>query len=48
MGGRALVAGSSNGALSLMRRIYQQHGLSWRTIAERDRVSERLVIDELR
>ena len=48
MGGRALVAGSTNGALSLMRRIYQQHGLTWRTIAERDRISERLVIDELR
>jgi len=48
MGGRTLIAGSSNGALSLMRRIYQQHGLTWRTIAERDRISERLVIDELR
>jgi release factor glutamine methyltransferase len=47
-GGRALIAGSSNGALSLMRRLYEQHGLTWRTIAERERISERLVIDELR
>jgi release factor glutamine methyltransferase len=47
-GGRALVAGSTNGALSLMRRIYEQHGYAWRTIAERHRITERLVIDELR
>ncbi len=48
IGGRALIAGSTNGALGLMRRIYEQHGLAWRTIAERDRIAERLVVDELR
>ncbi len=46
--GRALIAGSTNGALSLMRRIYEQHGLSWRTVAARERISERLIVDELK
>jgi release factor glutamine methyltransferase len=47
-GGRALIAGSTNGALTLMRRIYEQHGFTWRTLVARERISERLVIDELR
>jgi methylase of polypeptide subunit release factors len=46
-GGLILVAGSTSGALALMRRIYAQHGFRWRTVATRERISERLVIDRL-
>ncbi len=46
--GRVLVAGSTGGALGMMRTLYEKHGYAWRTVRRRERISERLVIDELR
>jgi release factor glutamine methyltransferase len=46
--GIVLVAGSTVGALEMMRTLYEKHGYAWRTVRRRERISERLVVDELR
>lgn len=46
-GGRALIAGSTNGALGRMRDHYAAAGYRFRVVRERERLAERLVVDEL-
>jgi release factor glutamine methyltransferase len=46
--GTGLIAGSTLGALQKMRALYERHGFRWRTVRARERISERLVIDEIR
>ncbi len=46
-GGRALIAGSTNGALGSMRAHYQAAGFRHRVVRWSERLAERLVVDEL-
>jgi methylase of polypeptide subunit release factors len=46
-GGEILIAGSTAGALGTMRALYRRHGFLHRTVAFRERIAERLVIDRL-
>lgn len=46
-GGSILLAGSTNGALARMRALYAAHGFTYKTVRQRERISERLVIDRL-
>jgi release factor glutamine methyltransferase len=45
--GRILIAGSTHGALGRTRELYAEHGFTFRTARSRERISERLVIDQL-
>lgn len=46
-GGRALIAGSTNGALASMRAHYRAAGFRHRVVRWSERLAERLVVDEL-
>ena len=46
-GGAVLIVGSTAGALGRMRQAYAANGWRWHTIARRERLAERLVVDEL-
>src|SRR5262249_48659628 len=46
-GGSIYRAGSTNGALGRMRALYAENGYAHRVVAQRERISERLVIDAL-
>lgn len=46
-GGRILIAGSTLGALDRMRAMYTAHRFRWRTERQKERISERLIVDSL-
>lgn len=46
-GGRIFIAGSTNGALGRVRSLYEAHGYRFSTVKQKERISERLVIDLL-
>jgi release factor glutamine methyltransferase len=46
-GGEILIAGSTGGALGTMRALYRRHAFAHRTVAFRERIAERLVVDRL-